>query len=69
MAAIIARLREPRYVGLRAVFEPGVGVGAIGPEVNIPLRGQVALTPAGVFVSKGMENIARPHATASESGS
>src|SRR5277367_4682607 len=36
---------------LRIIFEPGL---AIDPEVNIPLGGQVAIEPAGVFVDPSL---------------
>src|SRR5271163_3864422 len=39
---------------LRIIFEPGLDVDAIDPEVNIPLGGQVAIEPAGVFVDPSL---------------
>jgi hypothetical protein len=35
---------------LRIIFEPGLDVDAIGPDVDIPLGRQVAIAPAGVLV-------------------
>src|SRR5271167_3967213 len=39
---------------LRVIFEPGLDVDAIGPEVDISLGRQVAIEPAGVFVYPGL---------------
>src|SRR5258708_4654632 len=39
---------------LRIILEPGLDVDAINPEVNIPLGGQVATEPAGVFVDPSL---------------
>ena len=38
---------------LRVIFEPGLDVDAIGPDVDIALGGQVASEPAGVLVDPG----------------
>ena len=39
---------------LRVIFEPGLDVDAIGPDVDIPFGGQVAIAPAGVLVDPGL---------------
>jgi hypothetical protein len=39
---------------LRIIFEPGLHVDAIDPEVNISLARQIAIEPAGVFVGPGL---------------
>ena len=39
---------------LRIVFKPSLDVDAIGPDVDIPLGGQVAIEPAGVLVDPGL---------------
>src|SRR5262245_16754698 len=39
---------------LRIVFEPGLDVDAISPDVDIPLGGQVAFEPTAVFVDPGL---------------
>src|SRR5207302_1752456 len=36
------------------VFEPGLDVDAIGPDVDVSLGGQVAITPADVLVDPGL---------------
>src|SRR5208282_6507416 len=39
---------------LCVVFEPGLDVDAVGPDIDIPLGGQVAFAPASVFVNPGL---------------
>ena len=39
---------------LRVIFEPGLDVDAIDPEVNVSLARQIAIEPAGVFVGPGL---------------
>src|SRR3990170_4898346 len=39
---------------LRVIFEPGLDVDALAPNVDIPLGGQVAVAPAGVLVDPGL---------------
>ena len=39
---------------LRIIFEPGLDVDAIGPDVDISLGRQVAIAPAGVLVDLGL---------------
>ena len=39
---------------LRIVFEPGLDIDAIGPGVDIPFGGQVAIAPAGVLVNPSL---------------
>ena len=39
---------------LRVIFEPGLDVDAVGPDVDIPFGGQVAIAPAGVLVDPSL---------------